>query len=69
VAPAKTPEPVVQRLNEVLMKALARADVKEKFGTIGADVQPMNPAEFGRFIQAEVANWAKLVKLANIQPE
>jgi tripartite-type tricarboxylate transporter receptor subunit TctC len=69
VAPAKTPEPVVQRLNEVLMKALARADLKEKFGTIGADVQPMNPAEFGKFIQAEVANWAKLVKLAGIQPE
>jgi tripartite-type tricarboxylate transporter receptor subunit TctC len=69
VAPAKTPEPVVQRLNDVLMKALARPDVKEKFGTIGADVQPMNPAEFGKFIQAEVANWAKLVKLAGIQPE
>jgi tripartite-type tricarboxylate transporter receptor subunit TctC len=69
VAPAKTPEPVVQRLNDVLMKALARPDVKEKFGTIGADVQPMNPAEFAKFIRAEVANWAKLVKLAGIQPE
>ena len=69
VAPARTPEAVVQRLNEVLMKALARADVKEKFGAIGADVQPMNPAEFGRLIQAEVANWAKLTKLAGIQPE
>jgi tripartite-type tricarboxylate transporter receptor subunit TctC len=69
VAPAKTPEPVVQRLNDVLMKALARPDVKEKFGTIGADVAPMNPAEFGKFIQSEVAHWAKLVKLAGIQPE
>ena len=69
VAPAKTPEPVVQRLNDVLMKALARGEVKEKFGAIGADVQPMNPAEFGKFIQAEVANWAKLTKLAGIQPE
>ena len=29
----------------------------------------MNPAEFGKFIQAEVANWAKLTKLAGIQPE
>ena len=69
VAPAKTPEPVVQRLNDVLMKALARSDVKEKFGGIGADVAPMNPAQFGKFIQAEVAHWAKLVKLAGIQPE
>jgi tripartite-type tricarboxylate transporter receptor subunit TctC len=69
VAPAKTPEVVVQRLNEVLMKALARPDVKDKFAAIGADVQPMNPAEFGKFIQAEVAKWATLVKLAGIQPE
>jgi tripartite-type tricarboxylate transporter receptor subunit TctC len=69
VAPAKTPEPVVQRLNDVLMNALARPDVKEKFGTIGADVAPMNPGEFGKFIQSEVAHWAKLVKLAGIQPE
>jgi tripartite-type tricarboxylate transporter receptor subunit TctC len=69
VAPARTPEPVVQRLNDVLLKALARNDVKEKFGTIGADVAPMNPVQFGRFIQAEVAHWAKLVKLAGIQPE
>jgi tripartite-type tricarboxylate transporter receptor subunit TctC len=29
----------------------------------------MSPAELGKFIQAEVANWARLVKLANIQPE
>jgi tripartite-type tricarboxylate transporter receptor subunit TctC len=69
VAPAKLPEPVVQRLNDVLMKALGRNDVKEKFGAIGADVVPMNPAQFGKFIQSEVAHWAKLVKLAGIQPE
>ncbi len=69
VAPAKTPEPVVNRLNDVLMKALGRADAKERFATVGTDVAPMGPQEFGRFIQSEVQNWAKLVKLANIQPE
>jgi tripartite-type tricarboxylate transporter receptor subunit TctC len=69
VAPAKLPQAVVQRLNEVNMKALARAETKEKFALIGTDVAPMAPAEFGRFIQAEVENWARLVKLAGIQPE
>ena len=69
VAPAKTPEPVVNRLNDVLMKALGRADAKERFATVGTDVAPMGPQEFGRFIQSEVQNWARLVKLANIQPE
>src|SRR5438552_6648144 len=69
MAPAKLPEPIVQRLHETNMKALAKPDVKEKFATVGTDVAPMNPAELARFIQAEVAHWAKLVKLAGIQPE
>ncbi len=69
VAPAKLPDAVVQRLNDTLMKSMAGADFKQRFATIGADVAPMGPAEFGRFIQSEVAHWAKLVKLAGIEPE
>jgi tripartite-type tricarboxylate transporter receptor subunit TctC len=69
VAPAKLPQPIVQRLHEANMKALVKPETKEKFATIGMDVSPMNPAELGQFIQAEVTNWARLVKLANIQPE
>jgi tripartite-type tricarboxylate transporter receptor subunit TctC len=69
VAPAKLPEAIVQRLHEANMKALAKPEIKEKFAAIGTDVAPMAPAELGRFIQSEVAHWAKLTKLANIQPE
>jgi len=69
VGPAKLPEPIVQRLHEVNMKALAKPEVKEKFALVGTDVAPLGPAELGRFIQAEVAHWAKLVQLAGIQPE
>ena len=69
MAPAKLPEPIVQRLHETNMKALARPEVKEKFALVGTDVAPLAPAELGKFIQAEVAHWAKLVKLAGIQPE
>ena len=69
VAPAKLPDAVVQRLNDALMKSMAGADLKQRFATIGADVAPMGPADFGRFIQSEVAHWAKLVKLAGIEPE
>jgi tripartite-type tricarboxylate transporter receptor subunit TctC len=69
VAPAKTPPAVIQRVHESAAKALAKPEVKEKFATIGVDVAPMAPAELGKFIQSEIAHWAKLVKLANIQPE
>ena len=69
VAPAKLPAAIVQRLNDVAMKALATPEVKAKFGTLGTDVAPLNPREFASFIQREVASWAKLVKLAGIEPE
>jgi len=69
VAPAKLPAPIVQRLHEVNAKALAKPEVKEKFALVGTDVAPLGPAELGKFIQAEVAHWAKLVKLAGIEPE
>ena len=69
MAPAGLPAPIVQRLHEANMKALAKPETKEKFATLGTDVAPMAPAELGRFIQAEVANWARLVKLAGIKPE
>src|SRR5262245_26379020 len=69
VAPARTPNEVVQRLHDSAARALTNAEVKEKFATIGVDVAPMAPSELAKFIQSEIAHWAKLVKLANIQPE
>jgi tripartite-type tricarboxylate transporter receptor subunit TctC len=69
VAPARTRSEVVQKLHDAAAKGIAKPEVREKFAAIGTDVAPMGPAEFGRFIQAEIANWAKLVRLANIQPE
>jgi tripartite-type tricarboxylate transporter receptor subunit TctC len=69
VAPAKTPADTVQKIHGSALEALKKNEVKEKFATIGVDVAPMGPAELGKFIQSEIAHWAKLVKLANIQPE
>jgi len=69
MAPAHTPPEVVRRLHAATAAALARPEVKEKFGAIGTDVAPLDPAQLGRFIQAEIAHWARLVKLAGIQPE
>jgi tripartite-type tricarboxylate transporter receptor subunit TctC len=69
VAPAGTPPEIVQRLHDVTVRGIAKPEVKEKFAAIGTDVAPMNPAELGKFIQSEIAHWAKLVKLAGIQPE
>jgi tripartite-type tricarboxylate transporter receptor subunit TctC len=69
MAPAKTPADVVQKVHDAAVKSLAKPEVKEKYAVIGIDPAPMNPAELGKFIQSEIAHWAKLVKLAGIQPE
>jgi tripartite-type tricarboxylate transporter receptor subunit TctC len=69
MAPAKTPPEIVQRLHDAAVKGIAKPEVKEKFAGIGIDVAPMNPAELGKFIQSEIALWARMVKLAGIQPE
>jgi tripartite-type tricarboxylate transporter receptor subunit TctC len=69
VAPAKTPNEIVQKLHDATVKGLAKPEVKEKFAAIGTDVAPLNPSQFAKFIESEIAHWAKLVKLAGIQPE
>ena len=69
MAPAAMPGDVVRKLHGATAAALAKPEVKERFAAIGADVAPLDPAQLGKFIDAEIAHWAKLVKLAGIQPE
>jgi tripartite-type tricarboxylate transporter receptor subunit TctC len=69
MAPAKTPAQIVQKVHEAAVKGLARQEVKDKYAGIGIDPAPMNPQELARFIDAEIALWAKLTKLAGIRPE
>ena len=69
VAPAGTPAPVVSRLHDVTVKALAKPEVGARFAALGTDVAPLNADELGAFIRAEIAKWAKMAKEAGIQPE
>jgi tripartite-type tricarboxylate transporter receptor subunit TctC len=69
VAPAGTPAPVVSRLHDVTVKALAKPEVGARFSALGTDVAPLNPDELGVFIRSETAKWAKMAKEAGIQPE
>jgi tripartite-type tricarboxylate transporter receptor subunit TctC len=69
MAPARTPADIVQKVHDASVKSLGKPEVKEKYAVIGIDPAPMNPQELGKFIEAEIAHWAKLVKLAGIQPE
>jgi tripartite-type tricarboxylate transporter receptor subunit TctC len=43
--------------------------VVAKFGTLGTDVAPMDPAQLAAFIPSEVVKWARLAREAGIEPE
>ncbi len=69
VAPAGTPNPIIERLNKELSVILTSPETKKRFLNEGAEVDPMGPADFDKYILAELTKWAKVVKDANIKGE
>jgi tripartite-type tricarboxylate transporter receptor subunit TctC len=69
VAPAATPQAIVQRLNAELVKILDMADVRKSFLDQGADIAGGTPAEFDAFMREESARWGAVIKQAGIKPE
>ena len=67
--PAKTPAPVIERLYVETAKALQSADVRERFAREGAEPAGSSPAEFTRYVIAEFAKYAKIVKDNGIKAE
>ena len=69
LAPARTPRDIVQRLNAALGQVLAQPAVKERFATLGAEVQPSTSDELAAWIRDDLAVWMKVVKQAGIKVE
>ena len=65
-APAKTPKPVIDRLNKELVTILGEKDVVKKIGDQGGDVVTSSPAQLGTLVQNEVVRWKKLITTAKI---
>jgi tripartite-type tricarboxylate transporter receptor subunit TctC len=68
-APARTPEGIIARLNGESNKVLRTTAVREKLNDQGLEVHGGTPQEYGRFIDAELARWGKVVKTAGIRIE
>jgi tripartite-type tricarboxylate transporter receptor subunit TctC len=67
--PAKTPRPVIDRLNKALNEVLADPDVREKLLAQGAEAVGGKPEKLGQAVAAELPKWAKLAKDANINAD
>jgi tripartite-type tricarboxylate transporter receptor subunit TctC len=68
-APAKTPKPIVNRLNAELVKALKLPDVSERLGSLGFEIAATTPEHYGNYIRSEIKKWAKVVKASGAKPE
>jgi tripartite-type tricarboxylate transporter receptor subunit TctC len=69
VAPAKTPAAIVARLNQELVKALNRADVKQRLGELGIEVVANTPEEYAASMRRDIDRTAKLIKDAGVRTE
>jgi tripartite-type tricarboxylate transporter receptor subunit TctC len=66
VVPAGTPANLVARIHDDVVKVLQRKDIRDRIVAMGADVAPDTPEAFGAYMKKESAQWAKVIKDANI---
>jgi tripartite-type tricarboxylate transporter receptor subunit TctC len=69
MAPAGTPRPVLDRLNAEITKVTGRADVKKTWNEQGAEPMTMNVPEFEKYLHADIAKWAKVVKISGAKAD
>ena len=69
VVPAATPGAVVERLSAALLRAMASTDVVERVQQLGQTPSPAGAEEFARYIRADYARWARVVKASGAKAE
>ena len=67
--PANLPVAIVQKLNETAARAVAAADVRERFTAVGADAYSTSPREFAELVRADVEQLGRMMAAAGIKAE
>jgi tripartite-type tricarboxylate transporter receptor subunit TctC len=67
VAPAGTPPAIVDKLNAAFRESLSLPETRARLSNLGAEVKIGTPAEFGKLIVDELAQWTAVAKAANIK--
>jgi tripartite-type tricarboxylate transporter receptor subunit TctC len=69
LAPAKTPQPVVERLQKEIASVLGEPETRERYATLGIESIGNSPDDFSAQIRADLARWEKVVRQAGIRIE
>jgi tripartite-type tricarboxylate transporter receptor subunit TctC len=67
MAPAATPQPIIDKLHKETVRILALPDVKTKLEGLGVQLVGNTPAEFAALIKTETPNWGKVLRDAGIK--
>jgi tripartite-type tricarboxylate transporter receptor subunit TctC len=67
MAPKGTPQPVVDKLNAEIEKAVKQPTLVTAWEKQGATPMTMTPTEFGAYLEKDIAKWANVIKTAHIQ--
>ncbi|MDO9411835.1 MAG: tripartite tricarboxylate transporter substrate binding protein [Pseudolabrys sp.] len=65
-APAKTPQPILERLNEAMVKVVGIPSIREKLQTLGHEPTTMTLPELDNFIRTELVKWHDMIASAGI---
>jgi tripartite-type tricarboxylate transporter receptor subunit TctC len=68
VVPAGTPQAVVRRLRDEVVKAMALPEIRERLLALGQVPAGSTPEAFGAFMKTEGAKWLKVIREANVTP-
>lgn len=66
LVPAKTPRPIINRLNKEIVTVLKMPDVTKILFASGLDAAPSTPEQFGAYIKSEKDKWEKVIKAAGL---
>jgi tripartite-type tricarboxylate transporter receptor subunit TctC len=69
MAPAGTPDSIIQKVNADLRKVVAMPEVIERFQTLGTYTRDLTPAQTGEFMRSEERLWWPIVRQVNQRPE
>jgi tripartite-type tricarboxylate transporter receptor subunit TctC len=68
MVPARTPQPVLQKLNRDIRQALEAGSVPQRFADLGMEVRVSAPAEFAGIVGADIRKWSGIIKEAKLDP-
>jgi len=69
MAPAGTPQPIIDRLHKEIVTVVQAADTRALLDKAGAEPLTSSPAELAALVRDGVTKYAKIIKIAGVKPE